>query len=116
MKLILSTINGAGANKIFVAPAPAPPKLAGSMAPHSGSSKIGWLHGSALQLRLPSPADIAEILNISNSVTMHRVAKCLENSKSLQDHPRSGRPQVINCETVKNAFENDPTLKMTTFA
>ena len=53
MKLILSTINGAGANKIFVAPAPAPApqkylkklrlqlrllqKLAGSMAPRSGS-------------------------------------------------------------------------------
>ena len=30
-------ITGAGANKIFMAPAPAPSKLAGSMAPRSGS-------------------------------------------------------------------------------
>ena len=58
MKLILSTINGAGANKVFVARATAPQKynLKGSGS-SSGSSKIGWLHGSALRLRLrlPSP-------------------------------------------------------------
>ena len=49
-------------------------------------------------------------------MTVHRVAKRLENSESLQDRPRLGRPQVIKRETVKKVFENDPTLKMTKFA
>ena len=44
--------------------------------------------------------DVAEILNISR-MTVHRVAKCLENSESLQDCPWSGKPQVSKCETVK---------------
>ena len=60
-------------------------------------------------------SDIAEILNISK-MTVHRVAKRLENFESLQDPPRLGRPQVINRETVKKTFENGPTLKMTKFA
>ena len=31
-------------------------------------------------------SNIAEILDISR-MTVHRIAKCLENFKSLQDHP-----------------------------
>ena len=46
-------------------------------------------------------------------MTMHRVAKCLENSISPQDCPQLGRPQAIKRETIKKAFENNLTLKMT---
>ena len=60
-------------------------------------------------------SDIAKILNMSR-MTVHRVAKRLENFELLQDCPQSGRPQVIKCETVKKTFENDTTLKMTKFA
>ena len=59
-------------------------------------------------------SDIGEILNISR-MTVHRVAKRLENAESLQDCSRLGRLQVIKRETVKKTFENDLTLKMIKF-
>ena len=58
-------------------------------------------------------SDIAEILNI-NRMTVIEFAKRHENLN--QDCPRSGRSLVIKRETVKKAFENDPTLKMRKFA
>ena len=49
-------------------------------------------------------------------MTVYRVAQRLNNSETLKDRPRSGRPQKIRRETIKKAFENDPELKMTRLA
>ena len=46
-------------------------------------------------------------------MTVHQVAKYLENSESLQDYPQSGRPQVIKRKTIKKAFKNDLIQKIT---
>lgn len=59
--------------------------------------------------------DIAKQLNVSR-MTVYRVAQRLNNSETLKDRPRSGRPQKIRRETIKKVFENDPELKMTRLA
>ena len=59
--------------------------------------------------------DIAKQLNV-NRMIVYRVSQRLNNSETLKDRPRSGRPQKIRRETIKKAFENDPELKMTRLA
>ena len=56
--------------------------------------------------------DIAKLLNVSR-MTVYRVVQRLNNSETLKDWPRSGRPQKIRRGTTKKAFEKDPELKMT---
>ena len=59
--------------------------------------------------------DIAKLLNVSR-MTVYRVAQRLNNSETLKDWPRSGRPQKIRHGTIKKVFEKDPELKMTRLA
>ena len=60
-------------------------------------------------------AEIAKQLNVSR-MTVHRVAKRLEESESLKDRPRVGRPRVVKTAAIKKAFECEPTMKMTQLA
>ena len=59
-----------------------------------------------------SKSDIASQLKVSRR-TVSRIADCLASNETLQDRPRSGRPQVISRKIVRKAFENNLTLKMT---
>ncbi len=70
---------------------------------------------SVLQRAGRKQTDIAKLLNVSR-MTVYRVAQRLNNSETLKDRPRSGRPQKIRRGTIKKAFENDPELKMTRLA
>lgn len=60
-------------------------------------------------------AEIAKQLNVSR-MTVHRVSKRLEESESLKDRPRVGRPRVVKTVAIKKAFECEPTMKMTQLA
>ena len=59
--------------------------------------------------------EISKQSNVSR-MTVYRVAQRLKDSKSFQDRPRLGRPQVIRRGTFKKAFENDSEQKMTRLA
>ena len=59
--------------------------------------------------------DIAKILNVSR-ISVHRVASRLRDGETLKDRPRTGRPRVVKTETIRKAFENDSTLKITRLA
>ena len=60
-------------------------------------------------------ADISKQLNVSRMI-VHRVDQRLEASEYLKDRPRSERPQVIDQEVIKKAFENDPCQKIARLA
>ena len=49
-------------------------------------------------------------------MSVHKGASRLRNGETLKDRPRTGRPRVVKTETIKKAFENDLTLKMTRLA
>ena len=70
---------------------------------------------SALLRASHKKSDIAKLLNVSR-MSVHRVASRLRYSKTLKDRPRTGRPRVVKTETIRKAFKNDPTLKMTHLA
>ena len=53
-------------------------------------------------------AEIAKLLNVSR-MTVYRVAKRLEESESLKDRPRIGRPRVVKTAAIKRPLSvNQP--------
>ena len=49
-------------------------------------------------------------------MSVHRVASRLRDGKTLKDRPRTGKTRVVKTETIRKAFKNDITLKMTRLA
>ena len=66
---------------------------------------------SALLRASHKKSDIAKLLNVSR-MSVHRVASRLRDGETLKDRPRTGRQRVVKT-TIRKAFENDLTLKMT---
>ena len=54
-----------------------------------------------------------EAKRIECRMSVHRVASRLRDGETLKDRPRTGRPRVVKSKTIRKAFENEPTLKMT---
>ena len=70
---------------------------------------------SALLRASHKKSDIAKLLNVSR-ISVRRVTSCLKYGETLKDRHCTGRPRVVKTETIKKAFEKDPTLKMTRLA
>ena len=45
-------------------------------------------------------------------MSVHKGASRLRNGETLKDRPRTGRPRVVKTETIRKAFENDLTFKI----
>ena len=69
---------------------------------------------SALLRASHKKSDIAKLLDVSR-MSVHGVASRLIDGETLKDRPRTGRPRVVKT-TIRKAFENDPTSKMTHLA
>ena len=70
---------------------------------------------SALLRASHKKSDIAKLYNVSR-ISVQKVATRLRDGETIKDRPRTGRPRVVKIETIRKAFENDPTLKMTRLA
>ena len=67
---------------------------------------------SALLRASHKKSDIDKLLNVSRML-VHRVASRLRDGEPLKGRPRTCTPRAVKKETIRKAFENDPTLKMT---
>ena len=67
---------------------------------------------SALLRASHNKSYVAKLLNVSR-MSVHRAASRLRDGETLEGRPRTGTPRVVKTETIRKAFENDPTLEMT---
>ena len=67
---------------------------------------------SALLRASRKNSEIAKILNVSR-MSVHKVTSHLRDGETPKDRPRTCRPRIVKTETIRKAFENDTTLKMT---
>ena len=66
---------------------------------------------STLLLASFKKTEISKQLNVSRMI-VHRVEQRLKDSEFHNDHPRSGRPEVVSHKATKITFDNDSSMKI----